>query len=623
MSNTENFDIFYYKPKNRSFLESLEKTVERSQNYVPIYQSFFDLNETNYNSISFNHKYHIIAEDKVYEMNESPEESTQKRNIFIKYSPILDPIKYMIGKYNISDPRIRALPKYNSTTDNCLAKVLDLNNSSYIDGFFTYLTSQLLNHHKIVHGVDYYGSFMGIQRDFKMNVVEDLDYLEESDFFHRNVGKLFVVDNPYNLTGGGETDAATECGGYLTESDNSRKIKKPIHLVKDEEHNTSVSNIELELDELEGGEDAPAPENDTSSSQAPLSAELIEEFNINNEEVKDAVKLKRSCSRSTTSNSSNSSLNYTTDEEEGEDSGKAAASERSAANSDDESNMSDESSIDDENDGSGSEDDDCSSDEDVEIMATIYNFPVHMICLEKCDGTLDDLMAADKLSDEEWRSALFQVIMTLNIYQKTFHLTHNDLHTNNIMYVNTKEKHIYYLFNKKHYKVPTYGKIYKIIDYGRAIYKYRGKLFCSDSFDFLGDAATQYNFMPYYNDKKPIIEPNYSFDLCRLGCSIYDCVIGDYEEKDVKDFSEFQKLILEWCMDDNGKNILYKKNGEERYPSFKLYKMIARNVHNHTPVAQLKRAFFKKYECGRGMGEVAATRSHGIFMDIDKLPCYA
>ena len=35
--------------------------------------------------------------------------------------------------------------------------------------------------------------------------------------------------------------------------------------------------------------------------------------------------------------------------------------------------------------------------------------------------------------------------------------------------------------------------------------------------------------------------------------------------------------------DDNGKNILYKKNGEERYPNFKLYKMIARIVHNHTP----------------------------------------
>jgi DNA repair exonuclease SbcCD ATPase subunit len=34
---------------------------------------------------------------------------------------------------------------------------------------------------------------------------------------------------------------------------------------------------------------------------------------------------------------------------------------------------------------------------------------------------------------------------------------------------------------------------------------------------------------------------------------------------------------------------LYKNNGEERYPDFKLYKMIARCVHKHTPHAQLER----------------------------------
>jgi hypothetical protein len=55
------------------------------------------------------------------------------------------------------------------------------------------------------------------------------------------------------------------------------------------------------------------------------------------------------------------------------------------------------------------------------------------------------------------------------------------------------------------------------------------------------------------------------------------------------------KLIVEWCLDDNGINVLYKNNGSERYPDFKLYKMIARCVHNHMPVAQLDRPEFKKY----------------------------
>ena len=84
---------------------------------------------------------------------------------------------------------------------------------------------------------------------------------------------------------------------------------------------------------------------------------------------------------------------------------------------------------------------------------------------------------------------------------------------------------LFFKYNSQFYKIPTYGKIFKIIDFGRSIYKYKGHLFCSDSFAPGGDASTQYNFKPYYNSEKPNIEPNYSFDLCRLGCSIYDFII--------------------------------------------------------------------------------------------------
>ena len=56
------------------------------------------------------------------------------------------------------------------------------------------------------------------------------------------------------------------------------------------------------------------------------------------------------------------------------------------------------------------------------------------------------------------------------------------------MFINTEKQFLYYTFNKIHYKVPTYGKIYKIIDFGRAIYKFNGQLMCSDSFHLKGDA---------------------------------------------------------------------------------------------------------------------------------------
>ena len=45
--------------------------------------------------------------------------------------------------------------------------------------------------------------------------------------------------------------------------------------------------------------------------------------------------------------------------------------------------------------------------------------------------------------------------------------------------------------------------------------------------------------------------------------------------------------------------MLYKNNGEERYPDFKLYKMIVRTVHNHLPEKQLERDIFKNFESSK------------------------
>jgi len=237
-----------------------------------------------------------------------------------------------------------------------------------------------------------------------------------------------------------------------------------------------------------------------------------------------------------------------------------------------------------------------------------------MICLEKCEGTIDDLFEKCLIDEDNGCSALMQVILSLFTYQKMFHFTHNDLHTNNIMYSVTEKEFLYYKVNGVYYKVPTYGKIFKLIDFGRSIYKFKGQLFCSDSFYPGGDAATQYNFGPFYNKKRPKLEPNYSFDLCRLGTSIYDFIIDDEQ---VSEMDDLQKTIYRWCLDDKAKNILYKKNGEERFPEFKLYKMIARTVHEHTPENQLEYPFFCKYKME------TLDDDNADIIDIDAMPTYA
>jgi hypothetical protein len=87
-----------------------------------------------------------------------------------------------------------------------------------------------------------------------------------------------------------------------------------------------------------------------------------------------------------------------------------------------------------------------------------------------------------------------------------------------------------------------------------------------------------------------------------LACSIFDYVVEDFEEIQNLDKCKdpVKKLIVEWCLDDKGVNMLYKNNGTDRYPEFKLYKMIARLVHNHKPHAQLQRPEFKKYSNFKG-----------------------
>ena len=238
---------------------------------------------------------------------------------------------------------------------------------------------------------------------------------------------------------------------------------------------------------------------------------------------------------------------------------------------------------------------------DRQILVNIKKYPVQAICIEKCDNTLDDYMINNDIDDKEWISILLQVIMNLITYQKVFKFTHNDLHTSNIMYNNTKKEFIYYCVNNTYYKVPTFGKIYKIIDFGRSIYTYKGNLICSNSYAQHGEATSQYNFEPYFNDKKPRLEPNYSFDLCRLACSLFDHLIDSYLDfiHDPDDFTDIAALINDWCIDDFGKNVLYKSNGKERYPDFKLYKMIARSVHKHTPDKQLERELFNIYRVSR------------------------
>ena len=113
--------------------------------------------------------------------------------------------------------------------------------------------------------------------------------------------------------------------------------------------------------------------------------------------------------------------------------------------------------------------------------------------------------------------------------------------------------------------------------------------------------------------------------MSRLACSIFDYLVDDLEE--IQNLDEItdpvKKLIVEWCLDDKGINLLYKNNGDERYPDFKLYKMIARHVHNHVPQAQLERPEFKQFiveEMVDFQNDQNIKNQNIIKINIDKIP---
>ena len=60
---------------------------------------------------------------------------------------------------------------------------------------------------------------------------------------------------------------------------------------------------------------------------------------------------------------------------------------------------------------------------------------------------------------------------------------------------------------------------------------------------------------------------------------------------------------------------MYKNNGDDRYPDFKLYKMIARTVTKHIPSNVIKNELFNKYIIAKKNINKSVT-----ILNIDDLP---
>jgi hypothetical protein len=199
--------------------------------------------------------------------------------------------------------------------------------------------------------------------------------------------------------------------------------------------------------------------------------------------------------------------------------------------------------------------------------------------MEKMKMTLSDLLKQNKITEQEWLAILFQVIFGLAVAQKHFQFTHNDLHADNIMLKPTKVAYLYFSVKGVFYRIPTFGKITKIIDFARAVFKVDGYQFFSDVFKKYGDADGQYTY-PYNSSTKIKYAPNPSFDLSYLGITI-----SEY----FKNNSPIKELIERWTTDRYGNDLLSCE------VNFDLYIKIAHNVNSAVPHKQFNDQLFHQF----------------------------
>ena len=223
-----------------------------------------------------------------------------------------------------------------------------------------------------------------------------------------------------------------------------------------------------------------------------------------------------------------------------------------------------------------------------DYVAIIKNIPLQLLFIEKLEGTLEDILIDKEFNENLLISCLFQVSFALTYLQKKYDFTHNDLHINNIMYKETDTKFLYYKLNNTYFKVPTFGKIFKIIDFGRAIFTFKNKTFYNDVFADYSEAGGQYHYPNqvdfYKNKSKNNTNPSYHFDLCRLSMTILEEL-----QKDKVENKDLMNLLEKLCTDKNGENFCDKDD------DFGLYICIAKDACHSLPKNVVENKIFKKY----------------------------
>ena len=480
-----------------------------------------------------------------------------------KSMALIDPFTWMRYKVRPSEPFF------------WFSQVNDVNhptNQGYVDTVASALVSKIGRDFHLPHFCEFYGAFRGVVKSFFYNLEDDLEDVRFTKWFWAAL-------------------EAKEFGLRVVEKESGRQLTldEIIELMKPDDDN--LTDTEESDEDESDNEDEDEDEDEDTSEIESLGAE---ELPLN----------------TPTNQSTEVVLDLQEDEPETEDEREVVVHRRKV------------STLRTADTFSTTSDDRRSYGEDFTIHAELYNMPVAVMFLECMEGTMDELLENESLSpikssqDEvRWGSWMVQICAALSQIQRHVGMTHNDLHTNNVLWKSTNQEFVVYKDNHgRQWRVPTFGKLFTIIDYGRSIFLLNGYHYISSDYNEGHDADGMYNFGRLEDEDLPKVFPNKSFDLSRLACSLLRGLFpnnpdfrlnaplltkeGDWEIRE-SDHPLFN-LIWSWLRAEDGTNILETQSGAEKYPGFELYSIIAATVHGAVPEKQFMHKMIQVFAVKQG-----------------------
>jgi hypothetical protein len=474
---------------------------------------------------------------------------------FVKVIHLLNPIDMIKEKYTC--PEHPLIPQSENTWKKTLQKIHNHNNQAYVDTVANFVLSRFRELNLTPHCIFYYGSATGISKSYQYNISNEYDSYRQCRWFWTG-----LTSHNANLTVINNEEI----------QDFDELYKEIVTCPFDDD----VSDVELDIIDVE-------------MSEGSINSYTFDNIEENADNVNDIFEINHKIT--------GKNLNKPYDELNGSD------------------------YFDDSDESDESDDSNESADVDVDILMEIPNMPVILIYQEAQEGVLDNLLEEDEIDgfvrgsqgwESRWIAWLFQIIAALSFLQNAICFTHNDLHSNNILWRKTDKKFLYYRGKDgTNWRIPTYGKIFCIIDFGRSIFRLGKHLWVSDDHWPDQDAGDQYNFGPFFDHTRPKVSPNPSFDLCRLSVSLIDGLfekpppkkkgkVSIMSEEDswkvYETSSSLYNLLWNWTVDKNGHTVYQNENGSEKYEGFDLYIRIAHDVQNAVPKDQIHKPIFQQFK---------------------------